>query len=479
MGTLAYRLREPDAAIAAAGLLSALLVGVGLAADLPVGLALLVGLCYAAIALSNLQLGLALWVPLAFMEGIPLLNLAGKAAGLLVVVAWLGSFQSIRRTVAATLSRHRRLVATLAGLLAWSSLSLAWSADLALGLEDIWHWYLLAVLFVVVATTVTTPRALRLVLAAFVAGAVVSVVVGLADGSLTSAVDGGARLSGTAGDPNFLASSLVAATVLAAGLLADARSPLVRFLLVAAMAVLITGLVASGSRGGLLAAAATIVAAFVLFKRRRVHVAAIVAVGAGIAALAFINVPGTWERVTNFDDDNGRSDLWTVAWRMGDDHPVAGVGVNNYRARSADYVREPGALENVNLIVDDPHLVHNTYLELFAETGVVGLALFVGFVLACLRATKLAADRFEARQERALGALAQAVLVATISMLAAAVFLSGATDKRLWLLLALGPALLTVAGRAAAASTTRAGPEAAPPPAPRAPPRGARTLAGA
>jgi hypothetical protein len=43
--------------------------------------------------------------------------------------------------------------------------------------------------------------------------------------------------------------------------------------------------------------------------------------------------------------------------------------------------------------------------------------------------------------------LARAVLVAAISMLIAAFFLSAAVDGRMWVLLALGPALLGIASR--------------------------------
>jgi len=190
-----------------------------------------------------------------------------------------------------------------------------------------------------------------------------------------------------------------------------------------------------------------IVAAFVLFRGRRREVAAVAALALGVAALTFVSSPGTWERVTSYKNDNGRSDLRTVALRMGMDEPVTGVGLNNFTVRSPDYVHEPGALTYVGLIVDDPHLVHNTYLQLFAEDGVVGLALFLGIVAGCLRAAKLAADRFGARGERPLETLARAVMVATISVLVADFSLSAAADQRLWLLLALGPALLTVASR--------------------------------
>jgi hypothetical protein len=79
----------------------------------------------------------------------------------------------------------------------------------------------------------------------------------------------------------------------------------------------------------------------------------------------------------------------------------------------------------------------------------VALSLFLAVAFGCLRAAKRAADWFELQGERSLATLARSVLVATISILAAAWFLSAALDMRLWVLLGLGPALLAVASRRA------------------------------
>jgi O-antigen ligase len=440
-------LRDQALWIALGGMVLSLLVGAAVATQPGIGVALLLAPAYAALVLVNLVLGLALWVPFTFLGGISALNAAGKAAGLLVAAAWLGNLQSLPRAATAALHRHRILLMTLAATVAWLTFSLAWSEDPGRGFEDLWHWYVVVLLFVVVITTVTTTRALQLILAAFVAGGVMSVAIGVFDGSLVGSLESADRFAGGAGDANVLAAGILPATVLAAALFAETRSSTLRGLLLGAIVLLITGWVATESRGGAVAAVVAIATAFVLFKERRRQVAAVAALALGVAALTFISSPGTWERVTSPKDDNGRADLRTVAWRMGQDEPVTGVGLNNFTVRSPEYVREPGALTYVGLIVDDPHLVHNTYLQLFAENGVVGLALFLGVVGGCLRAAGLAAERFGARGERSLETLARAVMVATIGVLAADLSLSAATDQRLWILLALGPVLLTVASR--------------------------------
>src|SRR3954452_12935852 len=77
-------------AIAAGALGAAALVGGLLTLSVPAGIAALIGVCYAPLVMINLRMGLALGVPLPFLEGLPLFNAGGKAAGLLIALAWIG-----------------------------------------------------------------------------------------------------------------------------------------------------------------------------------------------------------------------------------------------------------------------------------------------------------------------------------------------------------------------------------------------------
>jgi O-antigen ligase len=232
---------------------------------------------------------------------------------------------------------------------------------------------------------------------------------------------------------------------LACGLAAGTRRPLVRLALLAAIGFLAIGLVESESRGGLLAALLTLAAAVVVYRGHRAHALLACAIAISVAATAFAASPAAWQRVSSLDGGgNGRADLWRVAWRMAGDHPLVGVGLNNFRAESSAYVRKPGALQYVDLISERPHVVHNVYLQLLAEAGVVGLALFLFVASACIRSAWRAARRFDAAGEHALSALARAVVLAIGAGLAASFFISNATDKRAWVLLALGPALFSV-----------------------------------
>jgi O-antigen ligase len=126
-----------------------------------------------------------------------------------------------------------------------------------------------------------------------------------------------------------------------------------------------------------------------------------------------------------------------------------GVGLNNFPNAAPAYVNELESVEAARYIAESRLVVHNSYLEMLAETGVVGLTLFLAFVAACTRAAWLAGRRLEALGEHGLAGLAQSVLVATVATLAASAFVSHGADERLWILLALGPAALGIAERLA------------------------------
>ena len=62
------------------------------------------------------------------------------------------------------------------------------------------------------------------------------------------------------------------------------------------------------------------------------------------AAAFFLASPSALHRVTSFNaGGNGPAELWTVGWRMTDDHPVLGGGLAAFQMEAKNYVREPAA----------------------------------------------------------------------------------------------------------------------------------------
>ena len=455
MSGLAARLpllRDPTSvAVPLGAVVAALVIGAAFAVSVPYGIAALLGIICFAVAVENLQLSLAAWFPLVFLEGLPAFNLAAKAGGLLIVGVWFVWFTRNRGHVGAVLRSQPGLWLALLALLLWVTLSILWAQDRSLLLADVWHWYAVAVLMLIVATTVSDQRVLRWMIYAFVAGAVLTVLQGIASGGLsTSAVETATegRLEGGQGDPNFLAAGIAPAMILALAAFTGLRGSASRWWLMSALMILALGLAASESRGGALAALAAIVAAVVVFKNRRMETMAVLAVVIGIAAAWFSVSPSAWERVTDFDSGgSGRNELWQVAGRIVEDKPIAGVGLNNYQAVAADYVDQAGSLARLDLIVDRAQEVHNAYLQLLAETGIIGLALLLTVAVGSLRAAWRAADRFHALGDETAESLARGVVVALVALMAASLFISNGVDKRIWVLYGMGPALLMVSRR--------------------------------
>jgi O-antigen ligase len=437
---------SPAALLAPAALFSALLVGILLARSVPMGAAALLGLCYLPLVLVNLRLGVVLWVPLTFLEGLPLFNMGGKAAGAIVAIGWIGMGRVVGDRVSVLVARNRAAAAGLVVFLVWITLSVIWADSPHAAAFDLWHWYAVALIFLVIATVVRDAKTARLVGHAFIVGGVLSILGGMFFGGLaTSTIDlqaaSSGRLYGAQGDPNLLAAGLVSGIVLAAGLLTNTRNALVRGWLLVAIGTQAIGIIASESRGGFVAAGATTLVALAFFKGRRAHVLLLVLLMVGLGGAWLSSSPDAWTRLTHFEDGSGRTDIWHVAERVFSDHPVLGVGLANFPEVSDRYVRRPGTIKSLDLIVDHPHVVHNLYLETLASLGVIGLALLLVFLGGCLRAAWEAGQRFDALRDDQLATLSRSVLVATIGFLIASIFISTGVDKRLWILLALGPAL--------------------------------------
>jgi O-antigen ligase len=336
-------------------------------------------------------------------------------------------------------------------LFAWALGSVVWAHDPGLVLGEGWKAALAVFAALAIVAVVRRREHALWLVAALVAGPVISALVGLVGGASVEGFAAGTntfgRLTGGAGDANQLAAGLVPAIALALGLFVAVRHPAARLAALAAVGVGVIGIAASESRGGLIGLAALMVFLLVLLRGGRA-VLVLVMAGAVLAALLYVAAsPHSLDRITSFDaEGTGRADLWRVAWQMALDNPL-GVGLDNFRAVSWEYAQAVGPITHLHHLVDRPVVAHSTYLQLLAETGVVGLVLFAGVAIAAVWSSLRAASLFERAGDAAMAVVARASAAALLGFLVAAAFISFAFSYRMWALLALGPALLTVAGR--------------------------------
>lgn len=452
------RLPIPPNLVIGAALGSALLVGMMIAVNVGFGIAAMLALIYVPLVFIDLPVAIALWVGLTFVEAVPALSIGPLLAFLLIIFGWIGTLRREDSQTRVLLRQHRGRILLVLSLAVWVVLSLLWAPDPGVGGSIVADWLTAGALFVLILTSIGSRRAVWWVAGAFVGGAVLSVVLGLTGlvsnelySSATAFQTAGeaGRLRGGSGDPNFLAAGLVPAIVIAGSLMVSTRRVGAQFALACSIGVLIIGLAASESRGGLLAVGVALIVALIVV-RRRAYLAAFVVTLVGFAALWFAINPDSWERVTHFDSQgNGRADLWQVGWEIAGDHPLVGVGAGNFRSVSPDYVRRPRELQFVDLIAERPLVVHNAYLQTLTETGLIGLGLYLAIIFTSLRAALLAARRFEAGGRMDMANLSRALIVAIMAGLTASFFISSETDPRMWALFALGPVLFGISQRGA------------------------------
>jgi O-antigen ligase len=239
------------------------------------------------------------------------------------------------------------------------------------------------------------------------------------------------------------------------GLIGLYRGRAVRVALVFALGLIAVGFFATQSRGGLVSLTVATAAALILAPRYRVRILGLSLI-IGLAALAIVATnPGALARIVDLGGgSSGRGDLWRVGWEVFTGHPIVGVGAANFTVVESHYVLRPGTITHIGYLTDTPYLVSNTYLQQLAESGVIGLLLYLAVAWGCLRATWQAIKRFEAIGRPDYADLARAVLMGTIGMLCAVFFISNGDDVRLWVLLGMGPALATLAGRVGARAST-------------------------
>jgi putative inorganic carbon (HCO3(-)) transporter len=145
-----------------------------------------------------------------------------------------------------------------------------------------------------------------------------------------------------------------------------------------------------------------------------------------------------------------RQALWAAALRMAEDRPVTGVGPGRFGIEARRYVR------NVPLVIDKPY-VHNSYLSMLAETGLLGLVTFVGFLASSWRLLGRARRQAIAKEDIDGRRLATAMQASLVVAIVAGTFLSEQLTTPFWLLGALAAVVAGRPGRTLAAQPARGG----------------------
>jgi len=232
------------------------------------------------------------------------------------------------------------------------------------------------------------------------------------------------------GDSNDLAFILATTLPLTFWLLRGRRT-VARIVVLAMLAIISLGVLLSLSRGALLALA--VAGVFHAVTERR-HIPILLFGGTVTLAVALFVAGNSPDRVQQSLDVKGniaqenvetRLDAWHAAVELATDHPLLGVGPNNFGFYYFEKTGRPPGTFGLRV-------VHDAYLDIAAELGVTGLLLFLAYLaMAFVRST------VAVRRNLGPPGLASAVRTAMLVAVVAALTLSEQYYPPFWVLGAL------------------------------------------
>ena len=297
-----------------------------------------------------------------------------------------------------------------AAFIFWTVASLAWSVDPATGMKRLPSVVALFGVYLVAANFQITKQELSRVLLLAVVGGTVAASVIIFQFAHSVTVEGRASLvvNGTEANPNELAASLILPSSLALCGLVARGSRLKKSALLAVLVVITTSIFLSMSRGSLLALIATLLLCmFRIGMNKRLLLVLIL--GAPLLFLPSLFYQRLEESLTG--RGTGRYDIWLAGAQIVKDHPVIGVGLANFPVAYAKVAGYAHVFPSHGYVRE----AHDAYLQVCAETGIIGLILFLAAVRAQLKEVRAAISRGVNYSAIALEAACWGMLVAALS----------------------------------------------------------------
>ena len=252
------------------------------------------------------------------------------------------------------------------------------------------------------------------------------------------------RIGGPIGDPNFFAQIMIVLVPIALERTLHEKRLILRAVALWTMLMSVACVIFSYSRGGLLALVVCLMAWFLVNPPGRLQLPILII--SMVLAIIYIIPAGYVSRVmelgqffqtqgtlrTSDPSLRGRISENLAAWDMFRTHPLFGVGWNTYPYLFPFYSKEIG-LANVATERE----AHNLYLEVAAETGIVGLFAFGLILFSSLRDLVRARRHFMRANLADYAWLVTGFGIGFLGYLVAALFIHGAFQRYFHVLLGI------------------------------------------
>jgi len=325
----------------------------------------------------------------------------------------------------------------------WCCSTLLWAPDLKLSFDLLPTLAQLVLFYWLIINLVDRSWKAELLLGAFVLGCVITAIVSIIYFDPAQMLR--AALEGQ--NPNTLGKILAMGLMMAIYGFSRWRSPMVRFLLLPVFPLLVIGIILSVSRAAWLGLGVGFLAAALSSGSRRMVRLVTIGVLVLIAILVLVNLLQGLGLLGEFFEyrlstmtlagiienrGDGRFDIWLVGLNIIGHHPLLGMGLGNFPVGYNLLIDQtPGQVVRLG----PSRMAHNSYLDVLAETGPVGLLLFIWILATAFKNARRNPDS----AQRMLG-------MAILSFIVLDVFFNiGHYTKIFWLGLAI-PAILLRTG---------------------------------
>ena len=272
------------------------------------------------------------------------------------------------------------------------------------------------------------------------------------------------RVSGRSGHSNWLTLFILLVLPLNTYWFSVTKSKFIKLLIGFAVAAQVVALILTFTRTGLVIG---VMLAALLVMRRAVTVSPLrIISGLLLLVIGFGLLPAAYkERVLNprqYTQSKSvlsRIDLQEAALRYAVENPIFGLGTGGF---GQSYVNERSLTAgNMRFMVEEMGWqaifigTHNMYLQLAADTGFVGFAIFVGFFSLMLHDLMKKQRRFRSEHNPQGDALTSALFVSLVGFMLCAVFLH-ALHQEIWWMIAAAAVAVSLHDLKFSASSTEA-----------------------
>ncbi|MBF8743305.1 O-antigen ligase family protein [Pseudomonas guariconensis] len=274
-------------------------------------------------------------------------------------------------------------------------------------------------------------------------------------------------------DPNVLALLITFAMPLALWLLIKARQVPVKLFWAVCCLLMLAGMTRTESRSGLVVLLATLVAVLYVYRAQLARIRprhlgfAMLGLAIVLPLGAALMPPAYLERIQSLaqlksginahkDESLGRRASYLVVGKDMISHsPVLGTGPGTFPLHYA-HTGFSKAFAPAKRTSDDLYRqAHNTYLELFTETGIPAGLLFIGMMLLALRNFTRASASWRTAADHYHADLAAHLTMSLVAIGLFLMFLSVPSHKYLWMMLALSSVLVRQAAEAPTTAVAR------------------------